>query len=93
MEACELGPDIAAMASGHDTEVGERGDALSGGQRQRLALARAVFGLENRWGRLPYSVLTTAAAWSYPLADPTYSMHNRTYRYLDEGAAWGVEGN
>ena len=33
---------VRAMASGLDTEIGDRGVRLSGGQRQRLALARAL---------------------------------------------------
>lgn len=35
-------PDLAAMPSGLETEIGEHGVNLSGGQKQRLALARAV---------------------------------------------------
>jgi ATP-binding cassette subfamily B multidrug efflux pump len=37
-----LDRDLAAMAGGLDTVIGERGVTLSGGQRQRVALARAL---------------------------------------------------
>ncbi len=40
--AAEAHEFLAALPSGYDTVVGERGQKLSGGQRQRLAIARAV---------------------------------------------------
>ncbi|CAO3565475.1 unnamed protein product [Mortierella alpina] len=41
--ACGLEPDIAILAAGDLTEIGERGINLSGGQKQRVSLARAVY--------------------------------------------------
>lgn len=41
-QAAEAHEFVAALPSGYDTVVGERGQKLSGGQRQRLAIARAV---------------------------------------------------
>lgn len=35
--------DIAMMAQGDQTQIGERGINLSGGQRARLSLARALY--------------------------------------------------
>ncbi len=40
--AAGLELDLAALAAGLDTRVGERGVTLSGGQRQRATLARAL---------------------------------------------------
>ena len=43
LEICALVPDLAQLAAGDQTQIGERGINLSGGQRQRVALARAVY--------------------------------------------------
>ncbi|KAK9825002.1 hypothetical protein WJX81_008465 [Elliptochloris bilobata] len=43
LEACALGPDLAALPGGDLARVGDRGTRLSGGQRARVALARAIY--------------------------------------------------
>ena len=43
VQKAALEPDLASLARGLDTVVGERGIMLSGGQRQRVALARALY--------------------------------------------------
>ena len=43
VRVCGLEPDLALMAAGDATEIGENGINLSGGQKQRVALARLVY--------------------------------------------------
>ncbi|KAK7743161.1 hypothetical protein SLS53_004246 [Cytospora paraplurivora] len=43
IDACGLSIDLAELANGDQTEVGENGTALSGGQKARVALARALY--------------------------------------------------
>lgn len=43
LSGCQLESDLAMMAAGDMSEIGERGINLSGGQKARLSLARAVY--------------------------------------------------
>ncbi|KAJ1887391.1 hypothetical protein LPJ66_009144, partial [Kickxella alabastrina] len=43
IDACALRPDLAILAAGDMTEIGEKGINLSGGQKARVSLARAVY--------------------------------------------------
>jgi ATP-binding cassette subfamily C (CFTR/MRP) protein 4 len=43
IRSCCLDVDLANMAAGDETEIGERGISLSGGQKARVSLARAAY--------------------------------------------------
>ncbi|KAJ3029936.1 UNVERIFIED_CONTAM: hypothetical protein HDU68_010622 [Siphonaria sp. JEL0065] len=43
IKACALVKDLATLAAGDLTEIGEKGINLSGGQKQRVSLARALY--------------------------------------------------
>ncbi|SJX61514.1 related to ATP-binding cassette transporter protein [Sporisorium reilianum f. sp. reilianum] len=43
LESCCLLPDLATLAEGDQTIVGEKGVSLSGGQKQRVNIARALY--------------------------------------------------
>jgi len=68
VRACALEPDLAVLAAGDRTEIGERGINLSGGQRQRISLARAVY----------------AQADVYLLDDPLSAVDAHVSRHLFE---------
>lgn len=70
---CALAQDVANMATGLETEIGERGVNLSGGQKQRLSLARAA-------AKKPGIVL---------LDDPLSAVDVNTETYLCEHLIFG----
>ena len=43
VRVCQLKQDLAQLASGLDTQIGERGVNISGGQKARISLARACY--------------------------------------------------
>ena len=43
VRVCQLEQDLAQLASGLDSQIGERGVNISGGQKARISLARACY--------------------------------------------------
>ncbi|KAI6229423.1 ATP-binding cassette sub-family C member 8 [Aphelenchoides besseyi] len=74
IERCALKPDVAALAAGDLTEIGEKGINLSGGQKQRISLARAVY----------------SDADIYLLDDTLSAVDNTVSRSIFEGVITGL---
>ena len=56
-------------------------EAFYPGQEGGGALASAIFGKQNRWGKLPYTVYTQAWAEKFGMLDMDEAATQRTYRY------------
>jgi hypothetical protein len=67
LDACALGPDLAALRGGDLAGVGDRGARLSGGQRARVALARAIYQV-CAFDTAPFPPLSIAAGGAGPAA-------------------------
>ena len=92
LQACALTADLADMAKGDHTEIGEEGQTLSGGQKQRISLARAAFAdadvvlLDDCLSAVDASV--GAHIWQHcikgVMADKTRLMVTHALQYLHE---------
>ena len=56
-------------------------DAFQPGGRGAEAIGRAIFGVSNRWGKMPYSMLRAAWVDTNPMYEHDVAGSGRTYRY------------
>jgi beta-glucosidase-like glycosyl hydrolase len=58
-------------------------DAFYPGAMGAQAIANSMFGVANRWGKLPYTVYSTNWTANHNMLEHEMSKDRRTYRYMD----------